>query len=190
VVPHREDVMLQEWDVFRDFVALHEREGGLPQIAFFDPATFARRRVQFPEADYEVSPDRNPEYEQKELRRGLPEPRDSQSCSTWTRASLGQKAVKRQPVPNYDPSRYQVERIWAPAADGVKVPVAVLHKKGAARDGKSPLLLYGYGSYGIDGRRPVQLQRVFAGRSGRQLCGSPTSAAAASWARNGTTRAA
>src|SRR5207245_7685074 len=63
--------------------------------------------------------------------------------------SLEQKLLKRQPVPNYDSSRYEVERIWAPARDGVKVPVALVHKKGVARDGKSPLLLYAYGSYGI-----------------------------------------
>ena len=150
LVPHREDVMLQDVEVFRDFVALHEREGGLPQIAFLDPETGARRRVQFPEADYDVSPEVNPEYDQKELRIVYQSPVTPQSWVEVDAASLGQKVIKRQPVPKYDPSRYEVERIWAPAADGTKVPVAVLHKKGAARDGKSPLLLYGYGSYGID----------------------------------------
>src|SRR3989442_16039161 len=61
--------------------------------------------------------------------------------------SVEQKLFKRQPVPNYGSSRYEVERIWAPARDGVKVPVALVHKKGLARDGKAPLLLYAYGSY-------------------------------------------
>jgi oligopeptidase B len=150
VVPHREDVMLTDVNVFRDFVALGERESGLPQIAFLDPATGARRRVQFPEADYDVSPDVNPEYDQKELRILYQSPVTPQSWVDVDAASLGQKVVKRQPVPNYDPARYEVERIWAPSADGTKVPVAVLHKRGTARDGKSPLLLYGYGSYGID----------------------------------------
>jgi oligopeptidase B len=150
LVPHREDVMLQDVEVFRDFVALYEREGGLPQIAFLDPATGARRRVQFPEADYDVSPDVNPEYDQRELRILYQSPVTPQSWIEVEASSLGQKVLKRQPVPNYDPSRYQVERIWAAAADGTKVPVALLHKKDAARDGKSPLLLYGYGSYGVD----------------------------------------
>jgi oligopeptidase B len=58
------------------------------------------------------------------------------------------KLLKQQPVPNYDASRYEVERIWATAADGVRVPIALVHKKGIARDGQSPLYLYGYGSYG------------------------------------------
>src|SRR5258708_8343246 len=61
-------------------------------------------------------------------------------------ATHEQTLLKRQPVPNYDPSRYQVERLWAPAADGVKVPVALVHKKGLVKDGKSALYLYGYGS--------------------------------------------
>jgi len=150
IVPHRDDVMLQDVEVFRDFVALHEREGGLPQIAFLDPSTGARRRVQFPEADYEVTPDKNPEYDQKELRVVYQSPVTPQSWIDVDATSFAQKVVKRQPVPNYDPSRYEVERIWAPARDGTKVPVAVLHKKGVPRDGKAPLLLYGYGSYGID----------------------------------------
>ena len=150
LVPHRDDVMLEDVEVFRDFVALHEREGGLPQIAFLDPATGARRRVQFPEADYDVSPDRNPEYDQKELRVVYQSPVTPQSWLDVDADSLGQRVVKRQPVPDYDPSRYEVERVWASAADGTKVPIAVLHKKGVARDGKSPLLLYGYGSYGAN----------------------------------------
>jgi len=148
VLPHREDVMLEDVEVFRDFVALHEREGGLPQITFLDPASAARRRVRFPEADYEVSPDKNPEYDQKTFRVIYQSPVTPRSWLDVDASSLSQELVKRQPVPNYDPSRYEVERIWAPAADGAKVPIAVLHKKGVARDGKSPLLLYAYGSYG------------------------------------------
>src|SRR5438067_2559830 len=91
LVPHRDGVMLQDVEVFRDFVALHEREGGLPQIAFLDPETGARRRVQFPEADYDVSPEVNPEYDQKELRIVYQSPVTPQSWVEVDAASLGQK---------------------------------------------------------------------------------------------------
>src|SRR2546421_6465022 len=114
LVPHREDVMLEQVDAFRDFVALHEREGGLPQVAFLDPATGASRRVQFPEADYDVSPDKNPEDDQKAFRVVYQSPVTPRSWLDVEAASLAQQIVKRQPVPNYDPSRYEVERIWAP----------------------------------------------------------------------------
>ena len=148
LVPHRDDVMLDDVEVFRDFVALHEREGGLPQITFLDPATGARRRVRFAEADYDVSPEKNPEYDQKAFRVVYQSPVTPRSWLDIDAGSLAQQVVKRLPVPSYDPSRYEVERIWAPAADGTKVPVAVLHKKGVLRDGTAPLLLYAYGSYG------------------------------------------
>jgi oligopeptidase B len=150
LVPHREDVMLEKVDAFRDFVALHEREGGLPQITFLDPATGARRRVPFREADYDVSPERNPEYDQKTFRVTYQSPVTPLSWIDLDAASLGQSVVKRLPVPNYDPGKYAVERVWAPAQDGTRIPIAVLHHKNAARDGKGPLLLYGYGAYGID----------------------------------------
>ena len=148
VVPHREDVLLQEVDAFRGFVVLYEREGGLPQISFLDPATGARRRVQFPEADYDVAPSMNPEYDQSAYRIAYQSMVTPKSWFDVEAKSLDQKLLKRQPVPDYDPSKYEVERIWASARDGAKVPVALLHKKGLARDGKAPLLLYGYGSYG------------------------------------------
>jgi oligopeptidase B len=150
VVPHRADVMLDEVDAFRDFVVLYEREGGLPQVTFLDPATGARRRVQFPEPDYDAAPDNNPEYDQSAFRVLYQSPVTPQSWLDVDAGSLQQKLVKRQPVPGYDPSKYEVERVWAPARDGTKVPVAVLHKKGLPRDGKAPLLLYGYGAYGVN----------------------------------------
>jgi oligopeptidase B len=58
------------------------------------------------------------------------------------------KLLKQTEVPGYDPSQYQSERVWATARDGVKVPISLVSRKGVSRDGKAPLLLYGYGSYG------------------------------------------
>jgi oligopeptidase B len=58
------------------------------------------------------------------------------------------KLVWRQQVPGYDPRKYQSERLWATAPDGVKVPISLVYRKGLVRDGKRPLLLYGYGSHG------------------------------------------
>jgi oligopeptidase B len=148
VIPEREGVMLSDVDLFRDFVVLDEREGGLPQITFLDPTTFQRRRVTFPEADFEVSAADNPEFDQAAYRvtyESLVTP------ETWidiNAATLQQTVLKKQPVPNYDASRYEVERQIAPASDGTRIPIAVVHRKGLVRDGKSPLYLYGYGAYG------------------------------------------
>ncbi len=149
IVPHRDDVMLTDIDLFRDFLVRWEREGGLPQVAVTSFATGETRRVQFPEADYQVSPEHNAEFDQAALRikyESLVTPPSVLDVDMSTRE---RKVLKQEPVPNYDPNLYQLERIWAVASDAVKIPIALVHKKGAARDGKSPLYLYAYGAYGI-----------------------------------------
>ena len=149
LIPHRDAVFLDDLDLFQDFLVLHEREGGLPQIAIHDFKTGQTRRVQFPEADYQVSPEHNEEFGQTALRinyQSFVTPPSVFEVEMGTRA---QKLLKQQPVPNYDASKYQVERIWATAPDGVQVPIALVRKKGLAKDGQSPLYLYGYGSYGV-----------------------------------------
>ena len=65
-------------------------------------------------------------------------------------ANTGARTVlKRQPAPNYDPSQYVTERVWATARDGTKIPVSLVYKKGFKRDGTAAMLQYGYGSYGL-----------------------------------------
>jgi oligopeptidase B len=145
IVPHREDVMLIDHDLFRDYLVRWEREGGLPQIAVTDFATGETRRISFPEADYHVSPEHNEEFAQTALRINYQSMVTPPSVYDVEMKSQERKLLKQQPVPNYDPSLYEVERIWAPASDGAKIPVALVHKKGA-RGG--PLYLYAYGSYG------------------------------------------
>jgi oligopeptidase B len=149
LVPHRDDVMLLDVDVFKNWVVRYEREGGLPQVAVMDLHGGATRRLQFPEADYHVSPDRNEEFNQSAYRINYQSLVSPPAVYDYDMKTGARTLVKQVPVPNYDPSRYEVERVWAPAQDGVRIPVALVHKKGVARDGKSPLYLYAYGSYGI-----------------------------------------
>ncbi|TMA25481.1 MAG: S9 family peptidase, partial [Deltaproteobacteria bacterium] len=148
IVPHREEVMLVDHDLFRDSLVRWEREGGLPQVLVTDLHTGETRRLSFPEADYHVSPEHNEEFAPSALRINYQSLVTPPSVLDVDLQSQERKLLKQQPVPNYHPSRYEVERIWATATDGVQVPIALVHKKGVARDGKSPLYLYGYGSYG------------------------------------------
>jgi len=129
--------MLQEWTSS----AISSRctsARRLPQIAFLDPATGARRRVQFPRR-LRVSPDKNPEYDQKELRVVYQSPVTPQS---WLDVDAASSPESRQRSRCRTTPSVRGGAIWAPA-DGEGAH-RVLHKKGAARDGKSPLLLYGY----------------------------------------------
>jgi oligopeptidase B len=148
VVPHRDEVMLLDVDLFQDYLVRYEREGGLPQIAITNFASGETRRLTFPEADYHVTPDRNAEFDQKAYRISYQSLVTPPAVYDVDFATQERVLVKQQKVPNYDPSLYEVERIWIPAVDGARVPVALVHKKGVARDGKSPLYLYAYGSYG------------------------------------------
>ena len=147
IVPHREEVMLDDFDLFQDFLVRYEREGGLPQIAITSFKTGETKRVPFPDADYQVSPEQNAQFDQAAYRIAYESPVTPPSVFDVDMTTLERKLLKQQPVPNYDPSKYEVERIWAPASDGVQVPIAVVHKKGAAKP--APLMLYAYGSYGI-----------------------------------------
>jgi len=157
----------RRWTSSAIFVALHEREGGLPQIAFFDPAP-SRGGACNSRGGLRSLSDRNRSTSRRSSR-GLPEPVTRRAGSTWTRLPRPE-AVKRQPVPNYDPSRYQVERIWA-CRRRREVPVRCSTRGRAARR-QSPLLLYGYGSYGID-VADRSTPTCFRWSIGGQLCGRP-----------------
>ena len=149
IVPHRDDVMLAGVDLFENHLVRYERAGGLPKFVITDLRTGTTRNLDYPEADYHVSPGVNHEWNAPAYRIDYQSFVTPRSTFDVDLASGDWKLVKRQPVPNYDSSRYEVERVFATAKDGVKVPIALVHKKGAARDGKAPLYLYAYGSYGF-----------------------------------------
>jgi oligopeptidase B len=150
VVPHRPDVMLEETDFFKNYYVLYERENGLPQIRVTDLTSGKSRRIEFPEPAYVSYPYINKEYETASFRYGYQSFITPQSVFEYDMATGVSTLLKQKEVPGgYDRARYQVERIYATASDGVRIPISVLHLKGAKPDGKGPLYLTGYGSYGI-----------------------------------------
>ncbi len=150
LVPHRDDVMLERVDVFRDFYALLERKDALPALRFVALAGGESTRVELPEPIYSLAPADNHDFGAKAYRYAYTSfvtPESVYDADAKTGASV---LVKRTPVPHYDPSLYAQERTYAVAPDGTRVPVSLVYKKGAqGRDGRAPVYLYGYGSYGI-----------------------------------------
>jgi oligopeptidase B len=149
VVPHRANVMLDDTDFFKNYYVLSERENGLPQMQVTDLATGKSQRIEFPEPAYSSYPYANREYDTSKYRYGYQSfitPRSVFECdmATGTSALLKQKEVPG----GYDRTKYQVEQIYAPASDGVKVPISVVHLKSAKMDGTGPMYLTAYGSYG------------------------------------------
>jgi oligopeptidase B len=150
VVPQRANVMLDDVDFFRTYYVLYERENGLPQIRVTNLNSGQTKRIEFPEPAYAAYPYINREYTTSKFRYTYQSFITAQSVFEFDMESGSSTLLKRKEVPGgYDRNRYQVERIEATASDGVKIPISVVHLKGAKLDGSGPLYLYGYGSYGV-----------------------------------------
>ena len=148
VVAERPDVMLRDVDFFKNYYVSYERQDGLPQIRVTDLQSGKSRRIEFPEPAYLSYGYINAEYDTNKIRYGYQSFVTSPSVFEYDVASGASVLLKQKEVPGYDRERYQVERIYATAADGVKIPISLVHLKGAKLDGKGPLFLTGYGSYG------------------------------------------
>jgi oligopeptidase B len=150
VVAHRADVMLEGMDFFAEHYVLTEREQGLPQLRVVELRGGVAHRIVFPEPAYSVVPAQNAEFETRWFRytyQSLTTPLSVFDYDVGTRAAslLKETEVKG----GYERGRYVTERRWAEAPDGATVPLSLVYKKDAPRDGSGPALLHGYGSYGF-----------------------------------------
>jgi oligopeptidase B len=150
LIAHRDDVMLEDVDVFATHYVVHEREDGLIRLRVTDLATRASHHIEFPEPTYDVTPEPNPEFESTRYRfryQSMITPSSVFDYDVERRESI---LLKRTEVlGGYDPSQYRSERIHARAGDGTAVPISLVYRAGLRRDGTSPLFLTGYGAYGF-----------------------------------------
>ena len=150
LIPHRDDVMLEDVDVFAGFYVVHERAEGLLRLRITELGGDVTHHVEFPEPTYEVSADVNAEFATPNYR--LRYQSFITPASVYDYEVGGRRLVllKQQPVlGDFDPTRYRSERIHATAADGTRVPISLVYRVGTPRDGSAPMLLAGYGAYGI-----------------------------------------
>ena len=161
ILPAREGVFLEEAIVFKNFLAVFEREQGLPQILIQDLRTDERHHISFDEAAYSIHPGANAVYDTDVLRFHYSSLVTPSSVYDYNMASRTRELKKQQPVlGGYDPTQYESERIYVPARDGARIPVSLVRRKSSVRNGSSPFLLYGYGSYGINIDPTFNSQRV------------------------------
>lgn len=150
ILPARPDVMLEGIDAFARWLVRYERENGLQRIVVRRLADGEDRAIAFPEPTYTVFLGRNAVFDTDTLRyqyTSLVTPR-----STYDYDMAGGSSIlrKQQPVlGGFDRADYVSERLYAPARDGVKVPVSLVYRKGLKRDGSAPMVLEGYGAYGM-----------------------------------------
>ena len=148
-VPYRDDVLLEEFDVFRGYLVLAERVKGLPRLRIVALSDRSERTVTFDDAAFEADLEENPEYLGRAFRFRYSSPTTPPSIYDVELATGTKTRLKRDEIGGgFDGSRYEVRRVEAPTADGKRVPISLVFRKGLRFDGSAPLLLQGYGAYG------------------------------------------
>lgn len=149
LLPHRPSVRLEGVDVFRCHLAAYEREDGLPRISVMDLETGDLHRIELPESVCAIHRSDNPEFDTATLRFGYSSLVTPPTVMDYDMATRRAEVRKRAVVAGYEPSRYKTERIHARAPDGVEVPISLVYRCPFPLDGSRPLLLLGYGAYGV-----------------------------------------
>jgi oligopeptidase B len=149
VIPHRDDVLLEGFDVFRDYLVVMERREGLLQLRVRAWSGAEDYYLDFGEPAYAAYPSGNPEMDTRILRYRYTSLTTPNSVYDFDMTTRERTLLKREEVlGGYDPADYVSERVYATARDGARIPVSIVYRQDWERDGSRPLLLYGYGSYG------------------------------------------
>jgi oligopeptidase B len=148
-VAHRPAVKVDSIDLFANHAVLSAWENGLEQIEIIDFKTNTRHRIAFPEPVYSSFLGANHEFNATVLRYNYQSLVTPGSVFDYDMNTRRATLMKQNEVPGgFDKANYQSERVFATAADGTRVPMSMVYRRGMKRDGKAPLLLYAYGSYG------------------------------------------
>ncbi len=151
IIPQWETVKMDDIQVFKNFIVISEREDATKKVLVINMKNFDLRHIDFPEAVYNVELNNNNTFDTNILRFNYesmttPPTTFDYNMEANTRTQLKQREV----LGGYDPNKYESEKVFVKATDGAMIPVSLVHKKNFVKDGKSPLLMYGYGSYGIN----------------------------------------
>ena len=150
VLPHRADVFLEGFELFREHLVAEERKNGLRQLRVIHWNGAGEHYLDFDEPDYVTYAGENPELESRTLRfyyTSLKTPISTYDYDMATKKRVLRK--QEQVLGGFDGGNYRTERKFAKARDGAQVPVSIVYHKKTKLHGSSPLLLEGYGSYGI-----------------------------------------
>ncbi|ETN95377.1 S9 family peptidase [Zhouia amylolytica] len=150
VIGHREDVLLEDIDIFKDFLVVSERSDGLNKIKVIRWDGQDEYYLPFDNETYTAYSTTNIEFDTQILRYGYTSLTTPASIIDFDMVTKEKEVKKEQEIldPKFDKRNYVSERVWATAEDGTKVPISLVYRKGIKKDGSNPLLQYGYGSYG------------------------------------------
>jgi len=149
LIAHRNDVLLEDIDIFKDYLVISERSNGLNTIRI-RPWKGEEYYLPFDIETYTAGTSTNPDFDTDILRYSYQSMATPSSVIDFNMKTKEKKVLKEQEVlgGKFDKNNYVEERIWATAQDGTKVPISMVYRKGIKKDGSNPFLLYAYGSYG------------------------------------------
>lgn len=150
LIPHRKDVLLEGIDIFKDYLVVEERSNGLNKIQIRPWSGKGEYYLPFDSETYSVGTITNVDFDTDLLRYSYQSLATPSSVIEFNMKTKQKTVLKEQEVlgGKFDKNNYTEERIWATAEDGTKIPISMVYRKGIKKDGKNPLLLYAYGSYG------------------------------------------
>lgn len=150
VIPHRKEVLLEDIEIFNDYLVLNERENGLNRLRIVSWNNKEDYYLPTNSETYTLYIGNNPDFNSETLRYGFNALTTPSSIIDYNLKTRQSEVKKEQDVlgGKFDKVNYESERIWATTRDDVKVPISLVYKKGMKRDGTNPLLQYAYGSYG------------------------------------------
>jgi len=150
LIEHREDVLIEDIDIFRDFLVVTERSNGLNTIRIMPWSGEGAYYLPFESETYTAYTSTNVDFDTDILRYGYQSMATPASIIDFNMKTLEKQIMKEQEVlgGKFDKNNYTEERVWAIAQDGTKVPISMVYRKELKKDGSNPLLQYAYGSYG------------------------------------------
>ncbi len=151
LIPHRKEVLIEDIEIFRNYLVVEERSNGLNHIRIMPWSGAGEYYLPFGSETYNAYTTTNVDFDTDVLRYSYQSLATPSSVIDFNMTTKEKEIKKEQQVlgGKFDKNNYIEERIWATATDGTKVPISMVYRKELKKDGKNPLLLYAYGSYGI-----------------------------------------
>lgn len=150
VIAHRENVLLEDIEIFKDYLVVEERDNGLTKLRIMPWSGEGEYYLPFESETYSAYTTTNVDFDTNVLRYGYQSLTTPSSVIDFNMKEKTKMVLKEQEVlgGKFDKKNYEEKRVWATAKDGTKVPISLIYRKGIKLDGKNPLLQYAYGSYG------------------------------------------
>jgi oligopeptidase B len=149
LIPHRTDVLLEDFELFKDFYVVTERKNGLTSLRIIKWDGISEHYLDFGEETYAAYIHDNPEFDTDMVRFEYSSLTTPDSVYDYNMKTREKKLLKQEEVVgDFDSNDYHAERLYATAQDGIKIPISLVYRKGLQKNGDNPCLLYGYGSYG------------------------------------------